>query len=109
MSTCTRTYLSTVTKKPCTHEYSTSITEYFFRFQSDREKQLFVSRALPHLFQMPLICLFSDLKKVASSILFQMPKSKYCIFMLKMDKKGAPLCFVKIKKWHHLFFGKQKI
>ena len=30
MSTCNRTYLSTVTKKPCTHEYITSTTEYFF-------------------------------------------------------------------------------
>ena len=30
MSTCTRTYLSTVTKKTCTYEYITSTTEYFF-------------------------------------------------------------------------------
>ena len=52
-------------EKTCTHEYITSTTEYFFKFQSDREKKLIVSHALPHLFQMPLICLFSDLKKVA--------------------------------------------
>ena len=37
-STCTRTYLSTVAKKTCTHEYITSTTEYFFKFQSDRKK-----------------------------------------------------------------------
>ena len=54
MSTCTHTYLSTVTKKNCTHEYITSTTEYFFKFQSDREKKLIVSQALPHLFQMPI-------------------------------------------------------
>ena len=40
MSTCTRTYISTVTKKNCTHEYITSTTEYFYKFQSDSKKKL---------------------------------------------------------------------
>ena len=79
MSTCTRTYLSTVAKKTCTHEYITSTTEYIFKFLPDRKKKLIDSQAFPHLFKMPLICLFSDLKKVASSI-FQMLKSKYWHF-----------------------------
>ena len=42
----------------------------FFSVRTDKKN---VSQALPHLFQMPLICLFSDMnkkKKVASFILF---------------------------------------
>ena len=41
------------------------------------KKIIVVSQALPHLFQMPLICLVSDLNKtVPSYILFRMSKSK---------------------------------
>ena len=77
MSTCTRTYLSTVTKNPVLMSTLRVLLSTFFKTQSDRGKRLTVSQALPHLFQMPLICLFSDLKKSASSIFLQMPKSKY--------------------------------
>ena len=65
MSTCTRTYLSTVAKKVCTHEYIMSTTEYFLNFNQIGKIKLIVSQVLLHLFQMllhlfqmPLICLF---------------------------------------------------
>ena len=38
MSTCTHYLLKYCYKKPCTHEYITSLTEYFFKFQSERKK-----------------------------------------------------------------------
>ena len=65
-----------------------------------QKKKLIVSQALPHLFQMPLISLFSDLnkKKVASFIFFRCQNQNISIFMLKMNKeKGASLCFDQIK------------
>ena len=46
-----------------------------------------VSQALPHLFQMPLICVFTDLnnKKVASFILFIRQNQNINISILKMN------------------------
>ena len=91
MSTCTRTYLSTVTKTPILmstlrEPLSTFLNfNFFFKFQSHREKKLIVSQALPHLFQMPLICLFSDLEK--SGLICVLGNKKY-------NKKPACLtCF----------------
>ena len=93
MSTCTRTYLSTVTKNPVLM----STTEYFLKFQSDRKK-IIVFQALPHLFQMLLIRLFQTCKKVASSIFFRFQNQNIGIFMLKMKKKCAPLRLIKKEK-----------
>ena len=43
------------------------------------QKSLIVSQALPHLFQMPLVCLFSDLNKKECGLIefIQLSKSKY--------------------------------
>ena len=57
-----------------------TIEYFFFYFNQIRKKKLIVSQALPYLFQMPLICLFSDLKKGGLIYFFQMPKSKYWHF-----------------------------
>ena len=69
MSTCTRTYLSTVTKTPVLMSTLRVLQSTFLNFNQIGKTKLIVSQALPHMFQMPLICLFSVLKKVASSIL----------------------------------------
>ena len=62
MSTSTRTYLSTVTKNPVLMSTLRVLLSTFLNFKQIGKK-LIVSQALPHLFQMPLTCLFSDLKK----------------------------------------------
>ena len=82
-------------KKPCTHEYITSTTEYFLNFNQIGEKNLIVSQARLHLFQMPLICLFQTWKKWP--LFFRCQNQKIVIFMIKMNKKCAPLCFDQIK------------
>ena len=94
MSTCTRTYLSTVTKK---NLYSWVLYEYFLNFNQIGKKKLIISQAFLHLFQMPLICFFSDLKKSGLLYFFRCHNQKIVIFMLKMNKKGAPLCYDQIK------------
>ena len=71
MSTCTCTYLSTVTK----NSVLMSTTEYFFKFQSGRKKKVNCFSG-PYLFQMPLICLFSDLKKKWPHLFFSDAKIK---------------------------------
>ena len=45
------------------------------------KKKLIVSQALPHLFQMPLICLFSDLKKKWPHLFFSDAKIKILAFL----------------------------
>ena len=58
-------------------------------------KKIFVSLRPSFMFQMPITCLFTDAKIKILAFL-----------MLKMNKKGALLCFDQIKRWSHLFFGK---
>ena len=78
-------------KKPCTHEYITSTTEYFFffKFQSDREKKLIVSPSsvsnAPHLS-------FLRLEKSGLIYFFRCQNQNIGIFMLKM-KKRCPIMF----------------
>ena len=62
------------------------------RIHKAKKKKLIVSQG-PHL------SFFSDLnkKKVASFIFFKCQNQNIGIFMLKMNKKGASLCFDQIK------------
>ena len=66
MSTCTRTYLRSVTKNHVLMSTLRVLLSTFLNF-NQIGKLFTVSRTLTHLFQIPLICLFSYLKKVASS------------------------------------------
>ena len=59
-------------KKPCTHEYITSATEYLLNFNQIGKKLLF-SQALPHLF-------FLDLKKKWPHLFFSDAKIKILAF-----------------------------
>ena len=84
-----------------------STTEYFFKFQSGRKKKLIVSQTLI-CFKCPS-SVFSDLKNKKSHLFFQMSKSTYWHFMLKMNKTGVPLCFDQIKNSGLIcFLGNQK-
>ena len=70
-----------------------------------------VSQALSPLFQMPLLCLFSDLnKKVASFILLRFQNQNIKIFILQINKKCASLIFdeIKNKKVASSVFGENK-
>ena len=57
-STCTRTYLNTVTKNPVLMSTLRVLLSTFLNFNQIGKKKLIVSQPLPHLFQMPLICIF---------------------------------------------------
>ena len=76
------------------------ITNCFFPSVYVRLNKKNVSQALPHLFQMPLICLFSGLNEKKWHYLFySYVKIKISTFLyLKWTKKGASLVFDEIKK-----------
>ena len=78
MSTCTRTYLSTVAKNPVLMSTLRVLLSTFLNFYQIGKK-LIVSQAFPHLLKMPLICLFSNLKK-SGLIYFSDAKIKILAF-----------------------------
>ena len=68
MSTCTRTYLSTVTKNPVLMSTLRVLLSTFFKFQSDREKKLIVSQGAPSSVSNAPNLSFFRLEKVASFV-----------------------------------------
>ena len=76
MSTCTRTYLSTVTKNPVLMSTLRVPLSTFLNF-NQIEKKIIVSQALPHLS-------FSDLKKVASSVFWEIKNINKKPFFIKV-------------------------
>ena len=81
-------------KKPCTHEYITSTTEYFFKFQSDRETVHCFSDPHSSVSNSPHLSFFIFEK----SGLIWCQNQNLGIAMLEMNKKAVPICFEQIKK-----------
>ena len=114
MSTCTRTYLSTVTKKTVLMStLGVLLSTFFSNFNQIEKKSLLFIRSSLIFFKCPSSVFFQTWKKVASSIFFRCQNQNIGIFMLKMNKKRCPIMFwsnKKIyKKWPHLFWGNKNI
>ena len=94
MSTCTRTYLSTVTKKLCAHEYITSTTEYYLDFNLIGSKVNCISGLPSSVSNAPHLS-FSDLKKKWPHLFISDAKIKRLSFLCLNEQKRCPIMLIK--------------
>ena len=113
MSTCTRTYLSTVTKNPVLVSTLRVLLRTFFclNFNQIGKKVYCFSGPPSSVSNSPHLSFFR-LEKSDLIYFFRCQNQNIGIFMVKMNEKGAPLCFDQIKKrikmWPYLGFFEGK-